>query len=123
MKRYENTVNQKANVEYAFYSEKYDDLKRKFDIFTKDSEKTFEVVSVLELEKDDALYNSFTAISKHFAEVFKQLAPQGKAFLKWCYHSNRNDASNVMSRARTCSTVFFDFKPFMMVIINSCFFI
>jgi len=100
LKRYENTVNQKANVEYAFYSEKYDDLKRKFDIFTKDSEKTFEVVSVLELEKDDALYNSFTAISKHFAEVFQQLAPQGKAFLKWCYHSNRNDASNILDIIR-----------------------
>lgn len=91
MKRYEKTVNQKANVEYVFYSEKYADLKKKFNSFTKDSEKTYEVVSILELEKDDALYHSFNAISNHFTEVFKQLVPRGRAILKWRYNQPANE--------------------------------
>lgn len=101
LKRYEKTVNQKANIEYVFYSEKRRDLKINFKNFSKDSEKTYEVVSILELEKDDALHNSFTSISKHFSEIFKELVPGGRAFLKWRYNraaddANDRDTSNVI---------------------------
>ena len=90
MKRYD-TVNQKANIEYTFLTERYEELKTKMENFDRDGKSFYELLATIEVERDDAVHASFTTISENFKEIFRVLEPRGKAFLKWQYNEDVDD--------------------------------
>eukprot|EP00048_Salpingoeca_helianthica_P020901 m.9177 g.9177 ORF g.9177 m.9177 type:complete len:1197 (+) comp5363_c0_seq1:148-3738(+) len=74
-------VNKKALDQYVSFSQQRDDLfTRKQEQDTADA-KIKELVAVLDGQKDEAIERTFKQVAKNFAEVFRELVPDGRASL------------------------------------------
>ena len=76
LKKYSH-VNKKAFDQYVNFSEKRESLMERKDELDKGAEKVKELVESLDRKKDEAINRTFRGVSKHFAEVFKELVPLG----------------------------------------------
>ena len=70
-------VNKKAFDQYVNFSEQRESLIIRKDELDKGAEKVKELVENLDRKKDEAINRTFRGVSKHFAEVFKELVPLG----------------------------------------------
>ncbi len=76
LKKYSH-VNKKAFDQYVNFSEKRESLMERKDELDRGAEKVKELVESLDRKKDEAINRTFRGVSKHFAEVFKELVPLG----------------------------------------------
>jgi len=76
LKKYSH-VNKKAFDQYVNFSEKRESLMERKNELDKGAEKVKELVESLDRKKDEAINRTFRGVSKHFAEVFKELVPLG----------------------------------------------
>eukprot|EP00536_Pseudo-nitzschia_multiseries_P002600 jgi/Psemu1/251818/estExt_Genewise1Plus.C_350012 len=76
LKKYSH-VNKKAFDQYVNFSEKRESLMDRKDELDRGAEKVKELVESLDRKKDEAINRTFRGVSKHFAEVFKELVPLG----------------------------------------------
>lgn len=70
-------VNKKAFDQYVNFSEQRESLIKRKEELDKGAEKVKELVESLDRKKDEAINRTFRGVSKHFAEVFKELVPLG----------------------------------------------
>jgi len=76
LKKYSH-VNKKAFDQYVNFSEQRESLIRRKEELDRGAEKVKELVESLDRKKDEAINRTFRGVSKHFAEVFKELVPLG----------------------------------------------
>jgi len=76
LKKYSH-VNKKAFDQYVNFSEKRESLMERKNELDRGAEKVKELVESLDRKKDEAINRTFRGVSKHFAEVFKELVPLG----------------------------------------------
>jgi structural maintenance of chromosome 3 (chondroitin sulfate proteoglycan 6) len=76
LKKYSH-VNKKAFDQYVNFSEQRESLIKRKEELDKGAEKVKELVESLDRKKDEAINRTFRGVSKHFAEVFKELVPLG----------------------------------------------
>jgi structural maintenance of chromosome 3 (chondroitin sulfate proteoglycan 6) len=76
LKKYSH-VNKKAFDQYVNFSEQRESLIKRKEELDRGAEKVKELVESLDRKKDEAINRTFRGVSKHFAEVFKELVPLG----------------------------------------------
>eukprot|EP00934_Nitzschia_sp_Nitz4_P004597 Nitzschia sp. Nitz4//scaffold6_size259037//88180//92167//NITZ4_001062-RA/size259037-augustus-gene-0.319-mRNA-1//-1//CDS//3329556857//4587//frame0 len=76
LKKYSH-VNKKAFDQYVNFSEQREALLIRKEELDQGAEKVRELVESLDRKKDEAINRTFRGVSKHFAEVFKELVPLG----------------------------------------------
>jgi structural maintenance of chromosome 3 (chondroitin sulfate proteoglycan 6) len=76
LKKYSH-VNKKAFDQYVNFNDQRESLLKRKDELDKGAEKVKELVESLDRKKDEAIHRTFRGVSKHFAEVFKELVPLG----------------------------------------------
>lgn len=76
LKKYSH-VNKKAFDQYVNFSEQRESLIKRKDELDRGAEKVRELVESLDRKKDEAINRTFRGVSRHFAEVFKELVPLG----------------------------------------------
>lgn len=81
LKKYSH-VNKKAFDQYLNFSEQRESLIKRKEELDSGEEKVKELVESLDRQKDEAINRTFRGVSKHFAEVFKELVPLGEGSLK-----------------------------------------
>jgi structural maintenance of chromosome 3 (chondroitin sulfate proteoglycan 6) len=80
LKKYSH-VNKKAFDQYVNFSEKRESLVERKVELDRGAEKVKELVESLDRKKDEAINRTFRGVSKHFADVFKELVPLGEGEL------------------------------------------
>jgi len=99
-------VNKKALDQYVNFSEQREaliDRKRELD---EGATSIQELVNALDRQKDEAILRTFKGVSKHFAEVFKELVPQGSGQLLMRTSADREeeeDGSEDAGRGRAAA--------------------
>lgn len=80
LKKYSH-VNKKAFDQYVNFNDQRENLLQRKEELDKGAEKVKELVESLDRKKDEAINRTFRGVSKHFAEVFKELVPLGEGEL------------------------------------------
>lgn len=76
LKKYSH-VNKKAFDQYVNFNEQRESLLNRKEELDRGAEKVKELVESLDQKKDEAINRTFRGVSKHFADVFKELVPLG----------------------------------------------
>ncbi|GBF98156.1 hypothetical protein Rsub_10568 [Raphidocelis subcapitata] len=74
-------VNRKALDQYVNFTEQREELHRRRDEVLQGEEKIRELISALDMRKDEAIERTFKGVAKNFREVFAALAPGGRGEL------------------------------------------
>lgn len=74
-------VNKKALDQYVNFTEQREELQRRQAELDSGDEKIKELISVLDMRKDESIERTFKGVAKHFREVFSQLVQGGHGFL------------------------------------------
>ncbi|KAH0664375.1 hypothetical protein KY284_029306 [Solanum tuberosum] len=74
-------VNKKALDQYVNFTEQREELQRRQAELDAGDEKIKELISVLDMRKDESIERTFKGVAKHFREVFSQLVQGGYGFL------------------------------------------
>eukprot|EP00899_Mesostigma_viride_P022420 jgi/Mesvir1/3362/Mv04256-RA.1 len=74
-------VNKKALDQYVNFTEQREELIKRQVELDKGDEKIRELISVLDLRKDEAIERTFKGVAKHFREIFAELVPNGTGSL------------------------------------------
>lgn len=80
LKKYSH-VNRKAMDQYVSFTEQREQLAARKEELDKGEESIRELIEVLDQRKDEAIERTFKGVAKHFAEVFHELVPTGRASL------------------------------------------
>jgi len=80
LKKYSH-VNKKALDQFVNFSDQKEKLLKRKDELDRAHSSIVELMQVLEQRKYEAIQLTFKQVSKHFAEVFKKLVPQGSGTL------------------------------------------
>ena len=78
-------------MEYTFYQDKQKELEGKCRKMEQDQEECWALLSGIDVQKDDSLQNTFSAVARHFKTIFATLVPSGRAYLKWSYSDDESD--------------------------------
>ncbi|CAJ1934816.1 unnamed protein product [Cylindrotheca closterium] len=76
LKKYSH-VNKKAFDQYVNFNDQRESLLQRKEELDNGAEKVRELVESLDRKKDEAINRTFRGVSKHFADVFKELVPLG----------------------------------------------
>ena len=76
LKKYSH-VNKKAFDQYVNFNDQRESLLKRKDELDRGAEEVKKLVENLDRKKDEAINRTFRGVSKHFAEVFKELVPLG----------------------------------------------
>eukprot|EP00189_Rhodosorus_marinus_P000852 CAMPEP_0113958638 /NCGR_PEP_ID=MMETSP0011_2-20120614/3580_1 /TAXON_ID=101924 /ORGANISM="Rhodosorus marinus" /LENGTH=1190 /DNA_ID=CAMNT_0000969621 /DNA_START=394 /DNA_END=3966 /DNA_ORIENTATION=- /assembly_acc=CAM_ASM_000156 len=74
-------VNKKALDQYMNFTEQRDTLQNRRKELDDGADAIHQLIDSLDTRKDEDIMRTFKGVSKHFAEVFKELVPGGKASL------------------------------------------
>ncbi|VFQ71401.1 unnamed protein product [Cuscuta campestris] len=74
-------VNKKALDQYVNFTEQREELQRRQAELDAGDEKIKELISVLDMRKDESIERTFKGVSKHFREVFSELVQGGHGVL------------------------------------------
>ncbi|XP_073140120.1 structural maintenance of chromosomes protein 3 [Henckelia pumila] len=74
-------VNKKALDQYVNFTEQREELQRRQAELNAGDEKIKELISVLDMRKDESIERTFKGVAKHFREVFSELVQGGHGFL------------------------------------------
>ncbi|KAI7992667.1 Structural maintenance of chromosomes protein 3 [Camellia lanceoleosa] len=74
-------VNKKALDQYVNFTEQREELQKRQAELDAGDEKIRELISVLDLWKDESIERTFKGVAKHFREVFSELVQGGHGFL------------------------------------------
>ncbi|XP_019197795.1 PREDICTED: structural maintenance of chromosomes protein 3 [Ipomoea nil] len=74
-------VNKKALDQYVNFTEQREELQRRQAELDAGDEKIKELISVLDMRKDESIERTFKGVAKHFREVFSELVQGGHGFL------------------------------------------
>nr|GME04146.1 structural maintenance of chromosomes protein 3 [Ipomoea batatas] len=74
-------VNKKALDQYINFTEQREELQRRQAELDDGDEKIKELISVLDMRKDESIERTFKGVAKHFREVFSELVQGGHGFL------------------------------------------
>ncbi|CAH9100174.1 unnamed protein product [Cuscuta epithymum] len=74
-------VNKKAFDQYVNFTEQREELQRRQAELDSGDEKIKELISVLDMRKDESIERTFKGVSKHFREVFSELVQGGRGVL------------------------------------------
>nr|GMD21392.1 structural maintenance of chromosomes protein 3 [Ipomoea batatas] len=74
-------VNKKALDQYINFTEQREELQRRQAELDAGDEKIKELISVLDMRKDESIERTFKGVAKHFREVFSELVQGGHGFL------------------------------------------
>lgn len=74
-------VNKKALDQYVNFTEQREELARRQTELNKSEEKIRELISALDMRKDEAIERTFKGVAKNFREVFAELVPGGRGEL------------------------------------------
>ncbi|KAL0418391.1 UNVERIFIED_CONTAM: Structural maintenance of chromosomes protein 3, partial [Sesamum radiatum] len=87
-------VNKKALDQYVNFTEQREDLQRRQAELDAADEKIKELISVLDMRKDESIERTFKGVAKHFREVFSELVQGGHGFLVMMKKKDNNDVDN-----------------------------
>lgn len=76
LKKYSH-VNKKALDQYVTFTEQREELQKRQAELDKGDEKIKELISALDMRKDEAIERTFKGVAKNFREAFRELVPQG----------------------------------------------
>ncbi len=76
LKKYSG-VNRKALDQYISFNDQRTQLLERKTSIVKDNNAIEELISSLDMQKEEAIYRTFQGVSKHFSEVFRDLVPGG----------------------------------------------
>ncbi|KAL2241183.1 UNVERIFIED_CONTAM: Structural maintenance of chromosomes protein 3, partial [Sesamum indicum] len=99
-------VNKKALDQYVNFTEQREDLQRRQAELDAADEKIKELISVLDMRKDESIEHTFKGVAKHFREVFSELV-QGRR--SWVFSYDEEKVSLPVQR-KLFSTLFFIWK-------------
>ncbi|KAI5667155.1 hypothetical protein M9H77_17008 [Catharanthus roseus] len=74
-------VNKKALDQYVNFTEQREELQKRQAELDAGDEKIKELMSVLDMRKDESIERTFKGVAKHFREVFSELVQGGHGFL------------------------------------------
>ncbi|WMV35677.1 hypothetical protein MTR67_029062 [Solanum verrucosum] len=87
-------VNKKALDQYVNFTEQREELQRRQAELDAGDEKIKELISVLDMRKDESIERTFKGVAKHFREVFSQLVQGGHGFLVMMKKKNGEEDDN-----------------------------
>ncbi|KAK4370653.1 hypothetical protein RND71_010128 [Anisodus tanguticus] len=87
-------VNKKALDQYVNFTEQREELQRRQAELDAGDEKIKELISVLDMRKDESIERTFKGVAKHFREVFSQLVQGGHGFLVMMKKKDGEDDDN-----------------------------
>ncbi|OIT34388.1 structural maintenance of chromosomes protein 3, partial [Nicotiana attenuata] len=87
-------VSKKALDQYVNFTEQREELQRRQAELHAGDEKIKELISVLDMRKDESIERTFKGVAKHFREVFSQLVHGGHGFLVMIKKKDGEDDDN-----------------------------
>ncbi|XP_057782126.1 structural maintenance of chromosomes protein 3-like [Salvia miltiorrhiza] len=87
-------VNKKALDQYVNFTEQREELQKRQAELDAGDEKIKELISVLDMRKDESIERTFKGVAKHFREVFSELVQGGHGFLVMMKKKDMEDADN-----------------------------
>ncbi|KAL8479922.1 hypothetical protein ACS0TY_026749 [Phlomoides rotata] len=84
-------VNKKALDQYVNFQEQKQELQKRQAELDAGDEKIKELISVLDMRKDESIERTFKGVAKHFREVFSELVQGGHGFLVMMKKKDNND--------------------------------
>ncbi|PIN05753.1 hypothetical protein CDL12_21707 [Handroanthus impetiginosus] len=87
-------VNKKALDQYVNFTEQREELQRRQAELDAGDEKIKELISVLDMRKDESIERTFKGVAKHFREVFSELVQGGHGFLVMMKKKDNDDIDN-----------------------------
>ncbi|XP_073271974.1 structural maintenance of chromosomes protein 3 [Primulina huaijiensis] len=87
-------VNKKALDQYVNFTEQREELQRRQAELNAGDEKIKELISVLDMRKDESIERTFKGVAKHFREVFSELVQGGHGFLVMMKKKDSDDIDN-----------------------------
>ncbi|GFP97186.1 structural maintenance of chromosomes protein 3 [Phtheirospermum japonicum] len=87
-------VNKKALDQYVNFTEQREELQRRQAELDAGDEKIKELISVLDMRKDESIERTFKGVAKHFREVFSELVQGGHGFLVMMKKKDNDDVDN-----------------------------
>jgi structural maintenance of chromosome 3 (chondroitin sulfate proteoglycan 6) len=76
LKKFAN-VNRKALDQYLSFNEQREVLIQRKEEMNRDTAAIEQLIQSLDIQKDETILNTFRSVSQHFADVFKELVPNG----------------------------------------------
>jgi structural maintenance of chromosome 3 (chondroitin sulfate proteoglycan 6) len=76
LKKFAN-VNRKALDQYLSFNEQREILIQRKEEMNRDTAAIEQLIQSLDIQKDETILNTFRSVSQHFADVFKELVPNG----------------------------------------------
>lgn len=87
-------VNKKALDQYVNFTDQREQLQRRQAELDAGDEKIKELVSVLDMRKDESIERTFKGVAKHFREVFSELVQGGHGFLVMMKKKDGDEGDN-----------------------------
>ncbi|XP_041992974.1 structural maintenance of chromosomes protein 3-like isoform X1 [Salvia splendens] len=87
-------VNKKALDQYVNFTEQREELQKRQAELDAGDEKIKELITVLDMRKDESIERTFKGVAKHFREVFSELVQGGHGFLVMMKKKDMKDADN-----------------------------
>ncbi|GAA0154305.1 hypothetical protein LIER_12324 [Lithospermum erythrorhizon] len=87
-------VNKKALDQYVNFTEQREELQKRQAELDAGDEKIKELISVLDMRKDESIERTFKGVAKHFREVFSELVQGGHGFLVMMKKKDGDEADN-----------------------------
>lgn len=87
-------VNKKALDQYVNFTEQREELQKRQAELDAGDEKIKELISVLDMRKDESIERTFKGVAKHFREVFSELVQGGHGFLVMMKRKDNDDADD-----------------------------
>ncbi|XP_041990312.1 structural maintenance of chromosomes protein 3-like [Salvia splendens] len=87
-------VNKKALDQYVNFTEQREELQKRQAELDAGDEKIKELITVLDMRKDESIERTFKGVAKHFREVFSELVQGGHGFLVMMKKKDMEDADN-----------------------------
>ncbi|KAL8029525.1 hypothetical protein ABFX02_14G230500 [Erythranthe guttata] len=87
-------VNKKALDQYVNFTEQREELQRRQAELDAGDDKIKELISVLDMRKDESIERTFKGVAKHFREVFSELVQGGHGFLVMMKKKDNDDFDN-----------------------------
>ncbi|KAL3820446.1 hypothetical protein ACJIZ3_006351 [Penstemon smallii] len=84
-------VNKKALDQYVNFTEQREELQTRQEELKAGDEKIKELISVLDMRKDESIERTFKGVARHFREVFSELVQGGHGFLVMMKKKDNND--------------------------------
>ncbi|CAA0841357.1 Structural maintenance of chromosomes protein 3 [Striga hermonthica] len=87
-------VNKKALDQYVNFTEQREELQRRQAELDAGDDKIKELISVLDMRKDESIERTFKGVAKHFREVFSELVQGGHGYLVMMKKKDNDDVDN-----------------------------